>query len=378
MAELYIGLMSGTSNDGIDAGLVDFSKAIPRFIDFEYLPFPEQIRIQLGRLASTHEPIYLRDYGTLDTQLGQLFATAVQNLLTKTGLSANAITAIGSHGHTIYHAPHLETPFCLQIGDPNIIAQKTGITTVADFRRRDIAAHGQGAPLVPAFHRAVFADAEENRVIVNIGGIANITILPKNNLASAMGFDTGPGNTLMDHWVEKFKSVNYDKDGEWAKSGHKNQEILTQIKSDPYFAKDAPKSTGKEYFSLSWLAQRVPSLSSYKAEDVQASLCHLTADTICDAIHRYAPETERVLICGGGVHNQLLMSLIQQQMSCPVVPTEKYGLHSDHVEAIAFAWLARQTIKSQPGNLTRVTGAKSPVILGGIYQGMPAQTTQAG
>lgn len=378
MSEFYIGLMSGTSIDGIDAGLVDFSEANPRFVDFEYLPFPEQLRTQLAKLASTHEPILLRDYGSLDTQLGYLFADAVHNLLAKTGLPASAITAIGSHGHTVYHAPHLPTPFSLQIGDPNIIAQRTDITTVADFRRRDIAAHGEGAPLVPAFHQAVFNSSEENRVIVNIGGIANITILPKNNPDNVMGFDTGPGNTLMDQWIERHKTVNYDKDGDWAKSGCANRKLLQSLKSDSYFADKAPKSTGKEYFSLEWLKQRVQTLSDYKVEDVQASLCHLTAETIGDAIRLYAPETERVLICGGGVHNRYLMTLIRQQLSCPVVPTENYGLHPDHVEAIAFAWLARQTINGLPGNLTRVTGAQSPVILGGIYQGMPAQKTQAG
>ena len=372
MPEFYIGLMSGTSIDGIDAGLVDFSKSIPQFIDFLYLPFPEQIRSQLSNIASTQERILLQEYGTLDTQLGHLFANAVLDLLSKTGLPAKAITAIGSHGHTVFHSPNLQTPFCLQIGDPNIIAQATGITTVADFRRRDIAAHGQGAPLVPAFHEAIFASSEENRVVVNIGGIANITVLSKNSSDSVLGFDTGPGNTLMDQWIEKHKGAHYDRNGDWAKSGQAKQEIIEQLKSDPYFAVKAPKSTGKEYFSLKWLNQQTHSLSDYKIEDIQASLCHFSAETICDAIHQYAPKTDRVLVCGGGVHNTLLMSLLQQRITCPVVATDKYGLHSDHVEAIAFAWLARRTINKLPGNLTRVTGAQSPVILGGIYQGRPA------
>lgn len=376
MPELYIGLMSGTSLDGIDAGLVDFSEINPRSIGFEYFPFPELLRIQLSNLTSTDGPILLRDYGVLDTQLGNLFADAVNNLLAKIELPASAITAIGSHGHTVYHAPHLETPFSLQIGDPNIIAQRTGITTVADFRRRDIAAGGQGAPLVPAFHHAAFTSAKENRAIVNIGGIANITILPKNNSDTVLGFDTGPGNTLMDQWIEKLKTVNYDNAGDWAKSGCVNQELLELLKSDPYFSEKAPKSTGKEYFSLKWLYQRAPALSDYRIEDVQASLCHLTAESICDAIQLYGPETERVLICGGGVHNKYLLTLIQQRLNCPIVSTENYGFHPDHVEAIAFAWLARQTINNLPGNLTRVTGAQAPVILGGIYQGM--QTLPSG
>lgn len=378
MSELYIGLMSGTSVDGIDAGLVDFSETIPHLIDFEYLPFPESFRTKLSKFASNNAPILLKDYGTLDTQLGQLLTNAVHNLLTKTGLQARAITAIGSHGHTVYHAPNLATPFSLQIGDPNIIAQATGITTVADFRRRDIAARGQGAPLVPAFHQAVFGSTEENRVIVNIGGIANITILPRNSPDGVMGFDTGPGNTLMDQWIEKHKTVNYDRDGDWAKSGIAQAELIKRLKSDPYFADSAPKSTGKEYFSLKWLNRKIHSLSDYKSEDVQASLCHLTAETLCDAIRCYAPGTERVLICGGGVHNKFLMNLIRRQLSCSVVTTGHYGLHPDHVEATAFAWLARQTLNNLPGNLPRVTGADSPVILGGIYQGLPATNAQTG
>lgn len=378
MADLYIGLMSGTSGDGIDAAVVDFGATQPRLIDFTCLPFPPDIRPELSRLTSTRESISLKDYGTLDSRLGHLFATAVNHLLAQAGLPATAIMAIGSHGHTMYHAPDLQPPFSLQIGDPNIIAQTTGITTVADFRRRDIAAQGQGAPLAPAFHHACFADTEENRVVANIGGIANITALPKNDLKPPTGFDTGPGNTLMNQWIGQHKAAEYDKDGAWAHSGRRQQKLLEALKADPYFAEDAPKSTGREYFSLHWLQQKLSRLTATcSPQDIQAGLCHLTAETLCEAIRRYAPETERVLVCGGGVHNKFLMTLIRQLMDCPVESTENYGVHPDHVEAIAFAWLARQTINFRPGNLTSVTGAVTPTILGGIYPVKPLPGYQA-
>lgn len=369
MAEFYIGLMSGTSIDGIDAGLVDFGGDNLELIAFEYTPFPDFLRTELSEITSSNHPVLLKDIGRLDTQLGELFAQTALNLIAKTHLSSSDLTAIGSHGHTLFHSPESDKPFCLQIGDPNIIAQKTGVTTVADFRRRDIAAGGQGAPLVPAFHQAIFSSPNENRVIVNIGGIANITILPKNPATPVMGFDTGPGNALMDAWIKKHRDQHYDRNGEWAKTGQIDRKLISQLKNDPYFTNAAPKSTGKEYFSLAWLAEYAPESSKHKPEDVQACLCALTAETICDAIREYAPETDKVLVCGGGSHNSHLLKLMELNLHCPVFSTERYRLHPDHVEAIAFAWLARQTINNLPGNLVTVTGAKQPVILGGIYPG---------
>jgi len=289
-------------------------------------------------------------------------------LLAKADIPASSINAIGSHGQTIYHAPDIRFPFSLQIGDPNIITELTGITTVADFRRRDIAAKGQGAPLVPAFHQAVFHHPNEHRCIVNIGGIANITVLPKQQSAEVIGFDTGPGNTLMDLWIKLHQNQSYDKSGAWAKTGNIDHGLVALLKQDAYFNAAPPKSTGKEYFSLPWIYQYFDAFS-YKAEDIQASLCFLTAITICDAIKKHAPATEHILICGGGIHNEYLLELIQQNIECPVESTEPYGLHPDHVEAVAFAWLARQTMNNLPGNLKEVTGAIDSVILGGIYQG---------
>ncbi len=366
MPELYIGLMSGTSVDGIDACLVDFSNGKIQLVDFFYLPFADGLKAAIQHTSKPDSLIALQNYGSLDANLGQLFAEAANTLLTKAKIPPSSIIAIGSHGQTIHHAPDNAFPFSLQIGDPNLIAEMTGITTVADFRRGDMAAHGQGAPLVPAFHQAVFNDPNEHRCIVNIGGIANITVLPADQTAAVTGFDTGPGNTLMDQWIHQHQGVNYDNNGAWAKTGRTNGALLSLLKQDAYFQTAPPKSTGKEYFSLRWLEQKT-ALSGYSAEDIQASLCSLTAVTICDAIQKYAPATERTLICGGGIHNDLLLQLIRQNLQHPVASTETQGIHPDHVEAMAFAWLAKQRINNLPGNLKEVTGAHHPVILGGIY-----------
>ncbi|MFZ2404403.1 MAG: anhydro-N-acetylmuramic acid kinase [Methylobacter sp.] len=368
MSELYIGLMSGTSLDGIDAALVDFINNKVQLVEFEYQPLSAEMQSSIQRLSKPDALISLKDYGAMDARLGHLFADITNSLLTKANIPAASINAIGSHGLTVYHAPDTKFPFSLQIGDPNVIAELTGITTVADFRRRDIAARGQGAPLVPAFHQAVFHHPDEHRCIVNIGGIANITVLPKQQAAEVIGFDTGPGNTLMDLWIKLQQNQSYDKNGAWAKTGKVDHDLVTLLKQDPYFNLAPPKSTGKEYFSLPWVYQYFDAFS-YKAEDVQASLCFLTAITICDAIKKHAPDTERVLICGGGIHNAYLLELIRQNMECPVESTEQHGAHPDHVEAMAFAWLARQTMNHLPGNLKEVTGAVNSVILGGIYQG---------
>ncbi|MFI3185958.1 MAG: anhydro-N-acetylmuramic acid kinase [Methylococcaceae bacterium] len=368
MTEFYIGLMSGTSLDGIDAALVDFTDQKAQLVYFECLPFQADIQSSIQKLSKPDALISLKEYGAMDTRLGHLFAESVNILLAKAKIPAESVHAIGSHGLTIYHAPDIQLPFSLQIGDPNIIAEQTGITTVADFRRRDIAAGGQGAPLVPAFHQAAFHDSNESRCIVNIGGIANITVLPKNHSATVTGFDTGPGNTLMDLWIKLHKNLPYDQNGTWGRTGNIDHDLVSLLKQDGYFNTAPPKSTGKEYFSLPWVYQYFDAFN-YKAENIQASLCFLTAITICDAIKKYAPDTERILICGGGIHNSYLLELIRQNSECSVESTEHYGLHPDHVEAVAFAWLARQTLCGLPGNLKEVTGALSAAILGGIYQG---------
>ena len=366
VAELYIGLMSGTSIDGIDAGLVDFSHGKIKLVAFHYLAFPETLRQQIQHLSQPDHPVLLKDFGRMDSQLGQLFAEAATQLLLSANVPATSITAIGSHGQTVYHAPDTDRGFSLQIGDPNRIAQFTGITTVADFRRRDIAAGGQGAPLVPAFHHAAFFDQSEPCTIVNIGGIANITVLDQNPV---IGFDTGPGNGLMDWWCQQHRGQAFDRNGDWAASGHTDPALLACLQDDNYFRLVPPKSTGKEYFSSAWLTRKLSEFSNLKPEDIQATLCQFSAGTIANAIRQYAPNTRRTLVCGGGAHNARLLLYLREYLQMPVVSTADQGINPDHVEAIAFAWLARQTLKNLPGNLSSVTGANSPVILGGVYPG---------
>ena len=368
-AELYIGLMSGTSLDGIDAGLVDFSDGKIKLISFHYQPFSAELRQTIHQLSQANQAIFLKDYGHLDSHLGHLFAEASLSLLETSNLKPNDIKAIGSHGQTVYHAPESINGFSLQIGDPNRIAELTGITTIADFRRRDIAVGGQGAPLVPAFHQAVFGDKNQAKTIVNIGGIANVSIL---NGDSVLGFDTGPGNTLLDFWCQHHCNQAYDKNGDWGASGQLNLELLNTFKQDDYFHLPPPKSTGKEYFSPAWLHQKLSAFSNLNPIDVQATLCQLSADSIAEAINQYAPKNQQTLVCGGGTHNQQLLKLLAEKLNSPLNSTADCGINPDHVEAIAFAWLARQTIKNLPGNLPMATGARSPVILGGIYLGKTA------
>ena len=366
--EYYIGLMSGTSVDGIDAGLYDLSGRKPHVIAFYYQPYPSDVKQKIQQLCKNYQAISLQDYGELDTQLGELFAEACLSLLNKAKTDAKDVLAIGNHGQTLYHSPNTALPFTLQIGDANIISQRTGITTIADFRRRDIAAGGQGAPLVPAFHQAVFQTNQENRVIVNIGGIANLSILPKDTTKNIIGFDTGPGNTLMDDWISRHKSCTYDNNGAWAAAGSIQADLLKQLKDDPYFSAAAPKSTGTEYFSADWLNEKLSKLPEYAPEDVQRTLCQLTAETIAEAIEKFASATEQIFICGGGIHNQTLFKALQQLLKAPIASTENQGVSPDQVEAMAFAWLAKRTLQGITGNLPDVTGAKEAVILGGIYQ----------
>lgn len=365
--ELYVGLMSGTSIDGIDAALVNLSNDHVELIAFEYLPFSFEIQTQLQKISAPNAQISLQDYGEMDARLARWFVRTVETLLRKQKLSSADIVAIGSHGQTVYHSPLGQYPFSLQIGDPNYIAQKTGITTVADFRRRDLAVGGQGAPLVPAFHKAVFHCETETRCIINIGGIANITVLPADKNATVLGFDTGTGNVLLNQWTLQHLNKSFDKNGAWAKTGKINLDLVNLLKKEPYFHLAPPKSTGVDYFSLSWLEKNCD-LKSYPPEDVQASLCYLTAVTICEAIEKFAPKTSRILVCGGGVHNAYLMNLLIENSPCVVQSTGDFGLNPDHVEAVAFAWLAKQTLHQKTGNLEAVTGASCPVILGGIYQ----------
>ncbi len=366
MPELYIGLISGTSMDGIDAALVDFQSGQPQLVDFFYQAFDNTLKANIQAISRPDTLVSLLAYGQLDSQLGRLFGETALALLAKAGISASNIQAIGSHGQTVYHAPAAPDGFSLQIGDPNRIAQLTGITTVADLRRRDIAVGGEGAPLVPAFHQAVFADAGQARTLINIGGIANITVLDGKSIS---GFDTGPGNVFLDYWCQRHLQQPYDQAGAWGAGGQVQTDLLAVLHDDAYFQLPPPKSTGKEYFCADWLERKLIGFSGVKPVDVQATLVQLTADSISNAIRRYAPQTELSLVCGGGAYNHGLMTALGQNLDGAVATTAGLGIAADHVEAMAFAWLARQTLHQSAGNICSVTGATAPVILGGIYPG---------
>ncbi len=366
MADYYIGLMSGTSMDGIDAALVDFSGKAPCLSASITHPWPPGLRQELISIAAG-QAITAGTLSRIQSSCAAQFATACLQILKLSGINAEQITAIGSHGQTLYHGPDEAVPNTLQVDDPGRIVELTGITTVADFRRRDIAAGGQGAPLVPAFHQQQFSSSREPRVILNIGGIANITRLPVTGSAQVSGFDTGPGNCLMDQWISRHRQSRYDEAGQWAASGTRCETLLQQMLGDSYFQRMPAKSTGTQYFSPDWLDRQLQQHKDLPAADVQRTLLELTAHSIAMAIEQHAADTRRILVCGGGASNRVLMKALQAMATCPVDTTANFGVHPDWVEAIAFAWLARQTINGLPGNLSSVTGAAGPRILGAIY-----------
>jgi anhydro-N-acetylmuramic acid kinase len=365
----FIGVMSGTSLDGIDVALTSLSESGEfQLVTAQTFPFSETLYRKLQQLI-VNQVSKLQDLGEIDIALGQLIGLSINKLLAAQQLDAKDITAIGSHGQTICHSPVGEFPFSLQIGDASLIAEITGITTIADFRQRDIAAEGQGAPLVPAFHQSLFSTANEDRVIVNIGGISNITLLPASSDEPIIGFDTGPGNVLLDYWTKLQLNKPYDHSGKWAASGKCNNEILRQLLDEAYFKQAIPKSTGRELFNQQWCETK---LAGYKLEiapaDIQATLTELTAQTIANDIITYAKSNSSVFICGGGAHNNHLICRLQALLGDKkVATTSALGLHPDWVEAGAFAWLAYRTINKKTGNLPSVTGAKHAVILGAIY-----------
>ncbi len=365
MADLYIGLISGTSMDGIDAVVASFSEGSTELRASLSHPYPEQIKSDLAYAVANPADCSVDEIGSLDSLVGECFRDAAQAVIRDAGVSAADIAAIGSHGQTIRHQPDAERPFSIQIGDPSTIAQGTGITTVADFRRADIAAGGQGAPLVPPFHRWLFGRGDENRVVLNIGGIANVTILGSGD-AAVTGFDTGPGNTLLDRWTAMHRQEPFDRNGEWAAGGQVIEELLETLLSYDYFERQPPKSTGLEEFNLDWLTTR--GALDHDARDVQATLCELTAQSVADDIKRYAPQTEELFVCGGGAHNEDLLRRLGRKLPATTVDTTAAaGLHPDWVEAAAFAWLAMRRVKNQPGNLPSVTGASRNCVLGAIH-----------
>ena len=330
-------------------------------------PIPGELKRELHDLAQDPSAAALR-FWTADVRLGSLFADAALALLDAAGVGAREVAAIGSHGQTVYHAPGARVPCTVQLGDPNVIAERTGITTVADFRRRDVAAGGEGAPLAPAFHRAVFSAPGVERGILNLGGIANLSVLPADPAAPPRGFDTGPANTLLDHVARSRFGVPMDRDGTLARRGEVAAPLLAALLDEPYFGREPPKSTGRELFGAAWLDARLAACAEVGSHDMLRTLCELTVETAVGALERFAPGTEELYLCGGGAHNPLIAArLAARAAPIRVGTTSELGIDPDWVEAAAFAWLAMRTLAGDPGNAPGVTGAERELVLGGIY-----------
>jgi anhydro-N-acetylmuramic acid kinase len=365
MSDYYVGLMSGTSMDGIDAVVVSFGEHSVDIAATWSQAYPEALRARLLDAIRTPLDVELDSDGELHRQVGECFRDAALKVIELSGLDRSALRAIGSHGQTLRHQPDAEKPYSLQIGDARIIAASTDLPVIANFRQADIAAGGQGAPLVPPFHEWLFHSEEHDRVVVNIGGIANITVLPAKE-AAVTGFDTGPGNGLMDAWTREYRDLPFDTDGAWAASGTVNDDLLARMLRDPYFSVAAPKSTGFEYFNLAWT--NTFNVRELAPADVQATLCELTACTIAADIQASAPNSDEVFICGGGAYNPTLMRALTRNLpETTIASTAAVGLDPDWVEAVAFAWLAMRTQNGETGNLPSVTGASQKVVLGELH-----------
>lgn len=362
----YLGLISGTSADGIDAALASFAGGQATLHFGRTYPWDPALRAQLVALGQQGAALSLDAIAELDVRVARAFADAASLALADSGIAASAVHAIGSHGQTLRHRPWGPYPYTLQLGDPSTIAERTGIAVVADLRRRDVAAGGHGAPLLPGLHADLFRHGDENRAVLNLGGIANLTLLPADADAPVRGFDTGPANALMDAWCLHHHGVDYDRDGAFARSGKVDATLLARLLDDAWFTQPPPKSTGRDQFHLGWVESRLSGRES--PADVQTTLVTLTARTIADALLAAQPGTTRVIACGGGVHNPVLMQALADALpGCVVETTRAHGLDPDHIEAMGFAWLARQTVLGLPGNLPSVTGAVGPRVLGGIY-----------
>lgn len=364
-SDLFIGLISGTSVDGIDCALVDFAGGKPSLVASHCSALEHSLREDILSLCEG-TGLSLSLLGETHIRIGRAFAQAVTELVESAGKTPQDIAAIGSHGQTVWHQPGGDAPFTLQLGDANSIAQRTGIATVADLRGRDMAAGGQGAPLAPLLHREVFYSQNVDRVIINIGGISNITVLPRQG--KCLAFDTGPGNVLMDYWINKHQGLEYDKDGAWAAQGQFNLSLLNALLGESYFTQKLPKSTGRELFNGRWLEAKLDALGLQIAPvDVQATLLTFTVTTIVSDLSRYCSPQE-IYVCGGGAHNKALMDQLGKVASeCSVSSTADLGIAPDWVEAIAFAWMARETLAGRPIDTHPFTGAREPVLLGAIY-----------
>lgn len=365
MAELFAGLMSGTSLDGVDGVLAEFSAAgTPKLVSHAYRAFPEALRDELLSL-NTSGPDELHRCALAASTLAGLYIEVVAELLAHAGIRPAAVRAVGSHGQTVRHRPTLG--YSSQINNPSLLAEKSGIAVVADFRSRDVAAGGQGAPLVAAFHRALFGCAGETRAVLNLGGISNLTALLADGRTT--GFDCGPANVLMDLWALRHTGQRFDADGTWAASGTIRPHLLDVLLQEPYFAAPPPKSTGRDLFNADWLDQRLQRFNApCRPEDVQATLCELTTLTCARAVTTHAGDAAELLVCGGGALNKQLMRRLAQHLPGMAVRlTDDHGLPAQHVEAAAFAWLAYKHLHGEPGNLSAVTGAAGPRVLGALY-----------
>lgn len=368
MPEYFIGLMSGTSVDAIDAVLMDFAQSNTYIVSSYSQAISVQLHSDINSLIAARQlPINIEK---LDQQFVNASCEVVRQLLKLTSIDARQISAIGSHGQTVFHNPKGIPPASIQIGNPHIIANTTGIPTIGNFRQADIDAGGQGAPLACAYHAKVLQSTEEERVVLNLGGIANITKLPKDKNEPIIGFDTGPANTLMDAWSQKHLNKLYDQDGNWAQSGKVNLTLLEQMLEDSYFTNLPPKSTGREHFNLEWIQHQLDTCGSpISIEDVQATLLALTTHSIADSIDAWCPQTEKILLCGGGSENKFLVQQLENILDGKALQsTSDYGVPAKWMEAMAFAWLAKLNLENKPGNIPIVTGADKPVILGKCFK----------
>ena len=368
MAELFIGLMSGTSLDGVDGVLADLANGKIEVRAHATAGFPIALRTELLALNSKGGIDELHRAALAANRLARIYAGVVGQLLAATGTEASDVTAIGAHGQTIRHRPGEfdETGYTLQLNNPSLIAELTGIPVVADFRSRDVAAGGQGAPLVPAFHRALFASQDEMVAVLNIGGISNLSMLPAGE-GTVLGFDCGPGNALLDHWCQSHIGKPYDDGGTWAASGSVIPKLLSRLRAETYFKKSPPKSTGRDLFNPTWLAAQLGS-ERVKPEDVQATLTELTASVCATDLLLHGADCRLLIVCGGGALNLYLLERLRALLPViQVVSSSDRGLPPQQVEAAAFAWLARATVRSEPGNLASVTGAQGTRVLGAIY-----------
>lgn len=359
MAELYIGVMSGTSLDGVDVALCEITDNSCKLLNFYEHPMDEALKSTI--LQMLHAETTLREIGILEQKLGSFFSQAIVAFMHKEEIDKESIRAIGLHGQTLWHEPFGESPFSMQLGDANIVVAQTGIQCVADFRRMDIANGGEGAPFAPAFHQFLFHAQGENVGVLNIGGMANITLLGEN----LRGWDTGCGNVLLDMWMMRTQKKNYDKEGLFAQSGKLIPSLLNAMLEDPYFSKLPPKSTGREYFNASWLESYLPLFHSYKDQDIQRTLVELTAQSIANDVNKTALTS--LIVCGGGAQNSFLMQRLQALTSCKIQKSQEYGVNGDALEAMAFAWLAHQRVHNKKVDLKAVTGARKNSLLGAIY-----------